>query len=970
MSHEETKRPVNTFDFFGHWLPSHHPFLAGGKNFADLCNMMPCLDGLCGVPGYARVTEYPVSEAWRRIQSGIQIRQKTGVPSRILVQAASDDPAESVIMAQFAADAEHDVPAINDFDIDEPMHYDAQGAGLGRFARWPNNSVAYCNSKETLIYGGDEMPPAGFLVGSSPLGTGDEILNAIDYTDAVRNTLSSPGNIARVAASVDAYTKLYIPFEEGEATTDFVDESGLDHVLTPLGSPYRGTKYPKFGAYAGVFAPGDGLTAAASGDWSFGADNFTLTAQGRLGFGQHGLLGQYLDGNNYWYSKLVNSIVDIGSGYLVSFTTVSFKAKSAGSTVADYSWTFYDSLFKNAWYNKYQHIEISRSGTDMLCFRNGRAPGSASSPTDIGSAAMPDLAETVLDIGEVHNGAYSASGRLDEICVDKGIARHTTPFAPPTAARGGMYQVFVVLTNRPISQVKPYLSALNQSPAASLTGSVWAGAEWLTLELTDGSEGLSVSEGVISFESTVGIAQKKLLNGQYRYAYAFELSDGAADIYQVTVGAPIQPLCDIWDSAFRPVLEFGHYHNGKYIDDTAKVLEATPAGQEADEEYVASLGYLTSSEYIDIATAERAGAFRITMYEGKENCVNVTVATLAPHYWDGRAFVAHAGVADGTLDAETGTKTLNRTGHLSFTVPDVSQEFPKTEKGVTAWRYRLTPSDTLNSTGGSGKVWIDKVEAIPASQLPNNLGYKFPFMLGTRAMLCNLATAGEGNRVDYALSASTEGWNGEDSSLGEGRQPIYIGDSEDLICACEIYTRLSASIYTFGLFLKAHECYLLNGFDAESFKWYPLSDKVGCPAPLSLDTYHLLISQERQTSRTIACWISYSGPYMYDSGDIIPIPGMECYFDPDDPRCINFAAIEKAIGWFDPDKPHYNIQIPSGPDQTENNVWLAFDYSSRRWFCRIIPDAHPYLSAVIRVADAAGKEYMYGAVQPAEVEAV
>ena len=962
MSHEETKRTDHIFDFRGSWLPSIDPLNIGGKNFSAMANQMPSPDGLEGVPGYTKVTSAVYSSVYTAARSGIQLRQGSGTLSRLLMQAQNAAGTQSAILEVKAASAAEDVPNVKNFES-EPLHIDAPGAGLGRFAKWPRNSIAYTNGRETLIYGGDEVPPARFIIGGTPLL--DTINNAVDYTDAVTNDLTTPGNVARIGSSIDAATLLYLACDGDQDATDFIDASNTDggrvvHTVTANGSVKIDQKYKKYGSGAALFASGGYLSAPDSADWHFGAGNFTIDMQTRMNFGSHGLCGQYADAQNFWYARLTNGLVEAG-GNSFSVSSVSFHAVSGGTAVAHYVFTFIDPIFENHWYNKWQHIEISRSGATMLCFREGLGPSNTAETTAIGTNAMPDL-DAPLTIGRVSNGAYQALGRMDEIRISKGVVRHLTPFTPPSTAYGVSNNLMVLFTNRPIDRAKIYLTSLNTAAGAALSAIYWTGAEWTTLDLTDGSSGLSVNAGVISWPATTGSAKRKLIAGQYRFVYGLVLSAGTAEIYKVTTHPPLQPIQDIWDGTLRPVLEFGHYHAGELYDDTKNVLEETAAGIDADASYVANVGGLTTSEYIDIAVAERAAGFRITMFTRKTHKVNVVVATLRPHYWNGRAYVAPEGIVDGTLDPDDGTKTLNQSGDLSYTVPDLSQEFPKTERGKTAWRYRLIPSDTLHCYGGGNDVWIDKVEAIPAPQLPNNLGYKFPFMLQNRAMLCNRIASGEGNRVDFPLSGSTEGWNGEDSSFGEGKDALFIGGAEELTSACEIFNRLGSSIYAFGLFFKAYETYILNGYDAETFKWYQISDKIGNPAPLSLDTYQITDSrQQDQSSRTVACWLSYQGPFMYFAGDIMPLPGLDCYFDPNDARCINLSAIAAARGWFDPDKPHYNIQFPSGAGQTANNVWLAYDFASKRWYSKAPSCASPYLSAHIGVVDAAGRKYVYGA---------
>jgi hypothetical protein len=200
-------------------------------------------------------------------------------------------------------------------------------------------------------------------------------------------------------------------------------------------------------------------------------------------------------------------------------------------------------------------------------------------------------------------------------------------------------------------------------------------------------------------------------------------------------------------------------------------------------------------------------------------------------------------------------------------------------------------------------------------------------------MLCGYLAGNEGNRVDYGLTHASDVWNGPDSSMGIDLESLYFGGAEDLSAACEIYNRLGSSVYSFGIFTKAYETYILNGYGTEEspYRIYPVSAVMGCPAPLTMDTWQLGLSTDAQSVRSIAMWLSHQGPVIFDSGGLQPVPGLECYFDRRDARCINYAAIENSRGWFDPETGDYNLQIPTGSSTTPN-VWVALNLKLRKWY--------------------------------------
>jgi hypothetical protein len=300
---------------------------------------------------------------------------------------------------------------------------------------------------------------------------------------------------------------------------------------------------------------------------------------------------------------------------------------------------------------------------------------------------------------------------------------------------------------------------------------------------------------------------------------------------------------------------------------------------------------------------------------------------------------AVAGLAGNSIDfTETSTNmTVDGTGHLG---------------GTTAG---------VDSPGLSAVVTAYYITGIPAPQPVKP--YLFPFQFLGRPMLCGDKAGGNGGLVDYGLSGATDVFNGPDASLGVENESLQFGGTDDLTAAIEVYNRLGSSIYSFGIFCKHYETYILNGYDPSTFRPYPISTSKGCPAPLTMDTWQIGISADGQAVRSIAAWISHAGPVIFDSGGLQDIPGLECYFDKGDPRCVNYAAIGNSRGWFDPDTGDYNVQIPSGAGQVENNVWVACQLQSDRKWYHVVPSAAPapYLGAAFRVEDTSKRAYVYGA---------
>jgi hypothetical protein len=471
------------------------------------------------------------------------------------------------------------------------------------------------------------------------------------------------------------------------------------------------------------------------------------------------------------------------------------------------------------------------------------------------------------------------------------------------AVIGAGAMTWVIGTTRRIQAITYYLANPNTTGGANVTGKEWDGAAWASLTITDGTAGMG-HNGKQSWTFTGENAKVKLLENNLYYWYQFTLSAGAVDINQVTVDCPIQTVQDIWDGILRTAIIAKYWKNSStaFIDYTNEIAEACAAVITAGSGNIADLSGMTTSDTFELAFVERACALKIVMYDKETGKVNTNAANLIIEYWAGAAYTAASALVDGT---SASGKTFNQHGFVSWTPPAFGSELQRNRFGINMWFYRIKVSGTLSAT-----VWIDVIQGITTPQLENRT-YKFPFSFQGRAMLCGLLSTNEGNRIDFAMQGSTEGWNGDDTSFGDGKDAIYVSGSEELTCACEVYNRLGSSIYTFGLLFKDHELHLLYGSDFETYKLYPISVVVGCPAPLSLDTYQIIDVGEQAATHNIGMWVSFSGPYMFDAGGVFPVPGIEGYFDPKNPRRVNFDKIERAVGWFDPDYPEYNAILPA-----------------------------------------------------------
>jgi hypothetical protein len=71
---------------------------------------------------------------------------------------------------------------------------------------------------------------------------------------------------------------------------------------------------------------------------------------------------------------------------------------------------------------------------------------------------------------------------------------------------------------------------------------------------------------------------------------------------------------------------------------------------------------------------------------------------------------------------------------------------------------------------------------------------------------------------------------------------------------------------------------------------------------------------------------------MFDGAIISQIRGVENYFDPGETEYIEWDTMSRARGWVDQTHKEYNLLIPSTDGQTENNVWLCYDLTRKKWY--------------------------------------
>jgi hypothetical protein len=507
----------------------------------------------------------------------------------------------------------------------------------------------------------------------------------------------------------------------------------------------------------------------------------------------------------------------------------------------------------------------------------------------------------------------------------------------------------IIFTTRPIQGLKAYLNAgttdvngiLTVKPWCNNAGTIQWGDDLIAGGGADNTQGgvaqSFTSTGTITFsthtsKNVSGIAALKTViqmhyQELYLYAYLLEWDQTIdAQLYHLTCDPAMQEIQNVWDGVYRQPIQFQVFNaaNGTYEDYTLHVNQSSdinaPVGGQLDG--------LLATEHIIIMFEEQMSAIRFTMLG---NLINIADAQFAAaggiKYWDGNDY-QNITFTDGTLDVAEDS-SFAQSGLISWVPP--TDEEKQTLFGSVGYAYKFIPDQTFTGTKGStAEVLVDFVTGVPAL-LEEIKPFAFSTMFQNRVMLGAFNAGDEGNRMDFSVTNAPDVYNGIESSM-DGVQSLFFGGVEPLTCAIQLYNRFGASIFSMLLALKQTEVYLMVGENPANFVIYPVSQTVGCPAPHTLATAEVGLEVGKGLTRNIAIWLSHYGPMMFDGALLVPLIGVNNFFDPNEDDYVSWASMSKARGWVDQTYKEYNLLIPSGDGQTTNNLWLVYDLLRKKWF--------------------------------------
>ncbi len=915
-----------------------------GPNDLSVCkNMRPADQYPRGIGGMTKINTAALTSTG--IRNGFHFRKSQPAESHLLAWTTDGKvwKNDAVVPAQGAFSA---------------LFTDTAGGSTGRFATAPGGALAYANGVEACLWGGTEYRCAGFI--DYPT-TGQ----VYDYSDLITNTKTDAQNVATIhpltSGAVDAATLLLLHCDGSDSGTTFTDSSPTTaHTVTANGNAQTKTATKKFGSASGYFdGTGDYLSIPDDADFDLSAGVFTLEAWVNITSGAYNqIYYQQTDANNYFKFYIIRDAVG-GVGYVYRPALQIYAAS------AEVVWLSNGSFSAGSWH----HVAVVENGDAWYLFLDGTLVSTA---TDTSRAANYTGS---VQIG--YDGATYFTGYMDEIRLSNS-ARWTSGFSVPSAPYGPSYTSTTYIGSiMPLDGLKFTVGTVN-AETATMAMSEWDGASWSALTITDNTAVAGktlAATGTVTWATTAATSKPTQVEKVYLYWYKMVIL-GTTDfsgitLSQVTVSIPFQAIKDIWDGEERPCNAFIGYKSSKYLDMTTNVLENgySSTGSTADAATFANLSGYTVGDYLYCGFIERMAGVTMYVIDGNGN---TNAALLSWDYWNGSAWTPLT-ATDGTLD---GTKTLARSGWITWPPASRASEFRRSDLGMgivksgvttTQWNNDTGTSEliqvspevsSLKSTGSlyyyrasfsaalasSPAVSVYHVAGIPA---PTDIrGYSFPVLHQGRTILLDNV---DGNRNSVRMSASgtTNVFNGLDS------YEFSFGQKEPINAAASLFLRFSSSVQDMLVIGKQGEIHLLegNGSDSDPYRTRMVSEKIGVKAPLTMVTVPVG-DLGGGVRRSLVLWESQRGIEVFDGASLMDPLLSHDIRDKFDPAHANYAGSASNTAFYDPVFDEYHW-CPVGTAE-----WV-FSFKYKKWY-QPVRGTGKYLYGGIPVMDTGGNSYVYG----------
>ena len=916
-----------------------------GANFTVLQNMRYTPTHPQGVQGMTKINSTALSNP--QVRSAHHFRKAQPVESHLLVQAFDSNGANSKVYTNDTA-----IPNTGNF-VPTALHVDAAGAQEGYFATVPNGSVVYCNSSETLIWGGYESR-IGAFVNYDPDSTFKQ-----DFTDVLNNTLSDSANSAVLApmasSGIDTNTTLLLHLDNSVN-----DSETYPKTVTNTNVSFSNATY-KFGGYSGRL---DGSTAyltlldAADFDFSGGTWTVDLWYQAVSMASDQCIYSQITDANNW-----LRIYIAANGSILLKINTAATEATIAATT---------DALITVD--GKWHHIEVSQNAKTYRIFLDGKIRASESTVTVAANYTG------LVYIGARSNGSTVLdylNGYVDEFRVSN-VCRHKQNFKPAIVAYNTNPDpvYFYIGVTRPINGVTFYISVPNGQTGATLSASYWDGSGYTPVtSAVDGTSALTQS-GAFTFDDTATMAKQSVYDSLVLFWYSFALSKSSATaLYYITVSDSMQAIVDVWDGTERTITAFERDSGKTYVDYTNNVYNdtfstadpttycniastatspATDAGSYTGSSSFYNMdfagGGTGNTQGVVVGFADRMQAIHFFL---GGNTVNSTPSSDAMvYFWNGSEWQTVGTVTDGT---SANGVTFAKTGIISWNAPDQNLEFKRslnTQDDTQFYYYRFLFTKTITATR------VYHATGIPAAV--TIYPYKFPIAAMNRAWLCS-EQSGQKNKVICSNAGTCDVYNGDDSAT------FFFGAESELTGACWLYSQYGTTLYNTLVFTKVNETHILVGNTPSDWAQYQVSPVIGCPAPKTMCVVPGESELYGGTTRAVAIWQGNEAVYMFDGKGFMSIStDIADWFDRRRTYSINRSMLSQSRGFYDALNSEYHWLFASGTSTTLDTEF-AYNIPFKKWY-QVIRGTGMSLQYGTEILDVQGNTYNYGFVDSGYME--
>ena len=231
--------------------------------------------------------------------------------------------------------------------------------------------------------------------------------NSIIYYDSDGTTQLASGTIDSVSGNYIYLTNagvgtFAVPFNRTAKNVSFVDGAEIT------------TAQKKFGTASldCTSSSTDAINVDTNADFGFGTGDFTIDFW----------IYQNATGNNKTFLDMRKANDSDVALSLQEVSGATVDVEISGSAVINGTQT----LTQNVWH----HIALTREGSTLRLFVDGVADGSVTNSTDLGLDAP-------FRLGDKHDNTGGIPGFFDEVRVQKGVAKYTAAFTPPTSEYQG-----------------------------------------------------------------------------------------------------------------------------------------------------------------------------------------------------------------------------------------------------------------------------------------------------------------------------------------------------------------------------------------------------------------------------------------------------------------------------------------------------------------------------------------------------